>query len=46
MPDTDELTFLSRMTDGQKIIFLAAKKNPTAGVLLCLFLGGVGAHRF
>ena len=24
----------------------ARRKNPTTGLLLCLFLGGIGAHRF
>ena len=38
------------LTDQERLMFHAefnsSQKSPTTGLLLCLFLGGVGAHRF
>lgn len=38
------------MTEQQRLLFMtrynAEKKDTLAGVLLCFFLGGFGAHRF
>ena len=48
--DMIELSLIKDMTDQQKMIFMSeynsAKKSTTVGVLLALFLGGFGAHRF
>jgi TM2 domain-containing membrane protein YozV len=45
-----ELDILKRMSPDQRGFFQAefnsVRKSPTTGVLLALFLGGVGAHRF
>ena len=45
-----ELSLIKDMSDQQKMIFMSeynsAKKSTTVGVLLALFLGGFGAHRF
>lgn len=46
----DELALMQGMNDTQLLMFQAEmgrrRKNPTTGVLLALFLGGWGAHRF
>jgi TM2 domain-containing membrane protein YozV len=42
----DEMTIISRLNERQRLVFLAEKKNPTTGLLLCLFLGGIGGHQF
>ena len=48
--DIYELSLMKSMTDQQKTIFMSeynrAKKSTTVAVLLALFLGGFGAHRF
>ena len=48
--DMIELSLIKDMSDQQKMIFMSeynsAKKSTTVGVLLALFLGGFGAHRF
>ena len=45
-----EYALLQTMTDGQRVLFLTqyngVRKDGTIGVLLALFLGGFGAHRF
>ena len=45
-----EFILMQGMSDQQKMMFLSQynkiKKNSTVAVLLCLFLGGFGAHRF
>lgn len=45
-----EFTLMQDMSDQQKMMFLSqynnVKKDSTVAVLLCLFLGGLGAHRF
>lgn len=47
---TDPLLYTQGMTDNQKLLFLsefnARRKDGTTGLLLALFLGGLGAHRF
>lgn len=49
-PVMEPLIYTQGMTDNQKLLFMsefnARRKNPTTGVLLALFLGGLGAHRF
>jgi len=46
----DALLYTQGLTDSQRMMFLsqynAQQKNPTTGVLLALFLGGFGGHRF
>lgn len=46
----DPLMHTSGMTDAQRMMFLsefnARRKDRTAALLLTLFLGGLGAHRF
>ena len=46
----DDVLLLKDLTDSERLMFqseMAGKqKDPTTGVLLCLFLGGFGAHRF
>ena len=41
---------MQEMTEQQRLLFMtrynAEKKDVLAGVLLCFFLGGFGAHRF
>jgi TM2 domain-containing membrane protein YozV len=41
---------LRDLTDSEKFLFQneynTTRKNPTTGVLLALFLGGIGAHHF
>jgi TM2 domain-containing membrane protein YozV len=45
-----EFIVMQGMSDQQKMMFLSqynnVKKDSTVAVLLCLFLGGLGAHRF
>jgi TM2 domain-containing membrane protein YozV len=46
----EELYAMQGMTEQQRMIYMSqvsgARKDPTVGVLLALFLGGFGAHRF
>jgi len=46
----DNLLLLRDLTDSEKFLFQgeysSVRKNPTTGVLLALFLGGIGAHHF
>ena len=45
-----ELELVKPMTAEQRMYFQteynSVKKDPTTGLLLCLFLGGLGAHHF
>jgi TM2 domain-containing membrane protein YozV/ribosomal protein S27E len=45
-----ELALMTSMTETQRMLFqnemAHARKNSTTAILLALFLGGVGAHRF
>ena len=45
-----EMMLMQQMTDQQKMMFMSEmnnnRKDSTTGVLLCFFLGGVGAHHF
>jgi TM2 domain-containing membrane protein YozV len=47
---TDPLLYTQGMTDHQRLLFMSEfnqrRKTGTTGVLLALFLGGIGAHRF
>lgn len=47
---TDPLLYMQGLTDSQRMLFLsefnARRKDGTTGLLLALFLGGFGAHRF
>lgn len=46
----DEMTLMEPMTERQRMMFVSemskVRKDGTVGVLLALFLGGFGAHRF
>lgn len=46
----EEIALLQDLTDQERLIFQTEmgtrRKDPTMGLVLCLFLGGVGAHRF
>jgi TM2 domain-containing membrane protein YozV len=46
----DELGFTAGMTDQQRLLFssemVGRRKSPMVGVILALFLGGLGAHQF
>lgn len=42
----DEISLLGRMTDAQRSLYTIKRKDPTVSLLLCLFLGGLGAHHF
>ena len=46
----DNILLLRDLSDSEKMVFQsefsAVRKNPTAGILLALLLGGVGAHHF
>lgn len=46
----DEVRHMREMTDAERLMFQneynAVKKNPTTAIVLALFLGGLGAHRF
>jgi TM2 domain-containing membrane protein YozV len=44
--DDAEFTVLSRMTDVQRTDYALRRKDSALALLLCLFLGGFGAHRF
>lgn len=48
--ETYEVEILQAMTAEQRMYFQsefnAVRKNPTTGLLLAFFLGGVGAHHF
>jgi TM2 domain-containing membrane protein YozV len=50
MDTFDETLMMQSMTDGQRMLFQsqlnAVRKDSTVGVLLAVFLGGVGAHHF
>lgn len=45
-----ELSAMQGLTEQQRLIFMqqmnSQRKDPTTGLLLALFLGGLGAHRF
>lgn len=47
---TEPLLYTQGMTDNQKLLFMsefnARRKDATTGVLLALFLGGLGVHHF
>jgi hypothetical protein len=46
----DEFTLMADMTDQQRMLFQQrmgdVRKDPTTGVLLAIFLGGLGVHHF
>ncbi len=46
----EDFVLMKDLTSEERLLFqtemAARQKNPTTGLLLCLFLGGVGAHRF
>lgn len=46
----DELSAQRGLTDNERMLFQvefsSKRKSPTAGLMWCLFLGGVGAHHF
>ena len=48
--DTMEFTLMQSMSDNERMLFTSemnsARKNRTTGLLLTLFVGGFGAHRF
>lgn len=48
--DVDEIVLMKDLTDQERLMFqsemAANRKDPTVGVLLALFPGGLGAHRF
>lgn len=47
---THEIALMQAMTENQRLLFTSemtsARKDVTVGVLLAVFLGGFGAHRF
>ncbi len=47
---SEHMKYMRSMTPHEQAIFSsefnAVRKNPTTGLFLCLFLGGLGAHRF
>jgi TM2 domain-containing membrane protein YozV len=47
---TTEITLMQSMSDNERLLFTSemnsARKNRTTGLVLTLFLGGIGAHRF
>ena len=47
---TSELALMQGMNDNERFLFMSemnfARKNRTTGLVLTLFLGGIGAHRF
>jgi TM2 domain-containing membrane protein YozV len=49
-PGAPEFSYIQGLNDQQRAVYLgqynANKKDGTVAVLLALFLGGVGAHRF
>ena len=46
----EDVLMMQDLTDQERLMFQAEmgtrRKNPTTGLVLCLFLGGLGAHRF
>ena len=46
----DDVTLMKDLNDQERLMFQnelnARRKDVTVGVVLCLFLGGLGAHRF
>ena len=46
----DDVILLKELTNEERLMFQSEfsmqKKDPTIGVLLCFFLGGIGVHRF
>lgn len=46
----EHLLLMKDLTDNEKLLFLneynSTKKSSTTGVVLCFFLGGIGAHRY
>ena len=46
----EDVAMMQDLTDQERLIFQAEmgtrRKDPTMGLVLCLFLGGLGAHRF
>jgi TM2 domain-containing membrane protein YozV len=44
--DDAEFSMLSRMSDAQRTDYASRRKDSVIALLLCLFLGGFGAHRF
>lgn len=46
----EDVVLMKDLTDHERLMFQhemgTRRKNPTTGLLLCLFLGGLGAHRF
>ena len=44
--DDAEFSMLSRMSDVQRTDYASRRKDSVIALLLCLFLGGFGAHRF
>jgi TM2 domain-containing membrane protein YozV len=44
--DDAEFSILSRMSDAQRTAYASKRKDSVIALLLCLFLGGFGAHRF
>ena len=46
----NEILQMQSLTDKERLVFLSEmnsrRKDPTTGVLLCLFTGGVGGHHF
>ena len=50
MAQPTEFTLMRDMSEQQRMMFVSqynnVKKDSTVAVLLCLFLGGLGAHRF
>ena len=48
--ELDEFELMKDMNDSQRMLFqgqmISVRKSPAVGVLLTLFLGGFGAHRF
>ena len=50
MPYEDTLLHTKHITDSERMMFqnefALRRKEPTTGVLLCVFPGGLGAHYF
>lgn len=46
----EDIAMMQDLTDQERLMFQAEmstrRKDPTMGLVLCLFLGGLGAHRF
>ena len=47
---TDEFSLMRNMSESQRVLFQTQlngrRKDPTTGVLLAVFLGGLGVHHF